>query len=130
MHWIGLFLSRLRRWQLCCSLLPCRIIPQICAPLARRPVFVSPVVSVIPTGVRPLCVLLTGLCLLLVFVPLHFVTSILPFLAVLIAISFALALAFALTRLASALSSVLFAFALAGLAFGFIVRARPSTRLI
>ena len=45
------------------------------------------------------------------------------FLAVLFAPSIVLALSFALTWLA-------FAFAFAGLAFGFIVRARPSTPLI
>ena len=68
MRWIGLFLSPLRRWQLSCRLFPCRFIPQICAPVARPPVCTGPVVSVSPIRVRPLCVFLTGLCFLLVFV--------------------------------------------------------------
>ena len=73
MRWIGLFfLSPLRRWKLACRLFPYRIIPQICAAVARPPVCISPVVSVIPTRVRPICVFLTGLCFLLVFVLLHF----------------------------------------------------------
>ena len=91
-------MGQLRRWQLSCRLPPCRISPQICVAVTRPPVCVSPVVSVIPTRVRPLCVFLTGLCFLFVFVLLRFVKSFLPFLAVLFALSFALVLAFALTR--------------------------------
>ena len=55
-------------------------------------------------------------------------TSFLPFLAVLFALSFALA--FALTKLAFSVVFVLFAFAFAGLAFGFVVRARPFICLV
>ena len=50
-------------------------------------------------------------------------------LAVLFALSFALALAFAPTRLAFAFASVLFAFVLAGLAFGFVVPDHPLVRM-
>ena len=119
MRLIGLFLSRLRRWQLSCHLLLCRISPQICAPVAGPPVCVSPFVSVFPTRIRPLGVFLTGLWFLFVFVSFHFVKSFLPFLVVLFTLCFALALAFALTRLAFALALILFGFALARLAFGF-----------
>ena len=44
--------------------------------------------------------------------------------------SFLLVLAFVLAKLASVLVFVLLALALAELAFAFVVRARPSTRLI
>ena len=47
-------------------------------------------------------------CFLFVFVPLHFVKLCLPFLAVFFTLSFALALAFALSRLPVALAFVLF----------------------
>ena len=47
----------------------------------------------------------------------------LPFLAVMVVLSFVLALAFAITGLA-------FALVRAVLAFGFVVRARPSARLV
>ena len=60
-RWVGLFVHRLRGWQLSCRLFPCRVIPQICGPVARPPVCVSPVVSVIPTRIRPFCVILTGI---------------------------------------------------------------------
>ena len=60
-----------------------------------------------PTHVRPLCGFLTHLCLLFVFVPLHFWRSFLPFLAVLFALAFA------------CMSCL-----------PFIVRAGPSTRLV
>ena len=73
MRWIGLFFSLLRRWQSSRRLLPCMISPQICAPVALPPICITPVVSVIPTCVRPLCVFLTSLCFLFIFVPLHFV---------------------------------------------------------
>ena len=90
-----------------------QVIPQICAPVAGPPICVSPAVSVIPTA-----------CLR----ALHFEKSFLPLLAVL----FTLSIAFALARLAFALALVLLACALAraGLAFGFIVHARQSTRLV
>ena len=83
---------------------------------------VSPFVKVIPTRVIPLCVLLTTLCFVLVFVLLHLVISFLLILSVLFALPFAVVLAFALARLVG--------FALYRLAFGFVVRARPFTRLI
>ena len=71
-----------------------------------------------------------SLCFLFVFVLHQFVKSSLPFLAVLFALSFTLALTFSLTWIAFALACVLLAFARAGLAFDFIVRSRPSIRLI
>ena len=58
-----------KTWQLSSRLFPCKISPQICAPVIRPPVCVSPDVSVIPS------VFLTGLCFSFVFVPLHFVKS-------------------------------------------------------
>ena len=97
---------------------PCKIIPQICAPVTRPPV-------------RPLCVFVSNLSLLFVFMLLHFVKSVLPFLTVVFTPSFLLVLALVLAKIASALVFVLLALALAlaGLAFAFVVRARPSSRL-
>ena len=80
----------------------------------------SPVVSVIPTRVRPVCAFLTGLCCLFVFELLQFVKSFLPFLAVVFTLSCVFVLAFAL-------AFVVLAFARAGLAFGFVVGGRPSS---
>ena len=87
------------------------------------PVCVSPVDSVIPTRLRPLCVLLTGVCR----AP--------PFRDILSSLScrvvhLSFALAFAPTKLAFALAFVLFAFALAGLDFGFVVGGRPSSMFV
>ena len=75
MCWIGLFLERLRRWQLSCRFLPCRVRPQIWVRVDRPPVCVSPAVRVITTRVRPFCKVLTVLCVLRVVVPLHFVKN-------------------------------------------------------
>ena len=82
-----------------------------------RPNCTSPAVSEITTRVRPFCVVLTGLCFLRVFVPLHFMESLLHFSAVV----FVLVLAVSLARLAFALAFVLLAFAIvrAGLVFAF-----------
>ena len=74
-------------------LVPMQGQPQICAPIARPPVCTSPAVGVVPTRVRSHCVLLTGLCFLRVFVPLHLVKSFLPFLVVLFTLCFVLVLA-------------------------------------
>ena len=112
----GVFLNMLRRCQMSCHVFPCRVSPHVCAPVAWPPVCVSPVASVTPTRVRPLCVILTGLCVLSVVVLLHIVKAFLPFLAE--PLSFVFVLAFALARLALALAFVLFAFA-------FVVCARP-----
>ena len=118
--WVGLFLGRLRRWQLSCRLFPCRISPQIlCSSHSTTSLRQSSCQRDPNPCPSTLCIL--HRFFLFVFVPLHFVKSFLPFLAVLCALSFALALA----RHAFAL-----AFALAGLAFGFVVRARPSTRWV
>ena len=123
-RWVGLFVHRLRGWQLSCRLFPCKVIPQICGPVARPPVCVSPVASVTPTRIRPFCVILTRLCVLGVVVLLHVVKSFLPFFAVVFTLSFAVH-AFALACVLLA-----FAFARAALAFAFVVRVGPSTCLI
>ena len=71
------------------------------------------------------CVILTGLCVLRVVVPLHFVVFVLSSLAVVLTLSFVLVLALALAFVVLA-----FALARAGLAFAFVVCARPSTCLV
>ena len=124
-RWIGLFLSRLRRWQLSYRLFPCRVKPQICAPVARLPVCTSPAVSVIPIRVRPLCVFFTSLCFLRAFVPLHLVKSFLPFLAVMFTLSFVPSSCLCPCLCLSSLCPCL----CLGLPLPFVVRARPSTCL-
>ena len=97
-----------------------------------KSVCVDPVVSVIPTRVRPLCAILTCLRVFRVVVLLHPVKAFLLLLAVVFVLSFVFVLAFAFARLAFALAFVLLAsaFARTRLVFAFVVRASPSTCLV
>ena len=72
LRWFTLFLSRLRQHHLSCRLLPCTVIPHICAPIVCPHVCLIPVVSVIPACVNPSFAIVTSFVCLAFHLALQF----------------------------------------------------------